>query len=301
MSDLTPPVCDYEGSDYQQRFWDASDRAYEDAAEAIALKRLLPSHGERLLEIGAGAGRNTSRYLNFKQVLLLDYSQSQLEQARERLGDTSRFIYVAADAYRMPFMPGVFDSATMIRTLHHMSNPQLALNQVKRVLLKEGIFILEYANKRHLKAILRYWAGRQDWNPFDREPVEFARLNFDFHPKAVRGYLEKAGFSLENQLTVSHFRVGLLKRIFPVKWLAGADSLLQRTGKFVQLSPSVFCRCRQTRGMHDPDDRGGIFACPVCHTLLEGEEQDLTCRVCEVTWPYSGGIYDFRIQKDTEK
>ena len=26
----TPPVCDYEGSDYQQSFWDAGQRAYED-------------------------------------------------------------------------------------------------------------------------------------------------------------------------------------------------------------------------------------------------------------------------------
>ena len=53
----TPPVCDYEGSDYQDRFWEEGGRAYEDGAEVLALKRLLPKGGSHLLELGAGAGR----------------------------------------------------------------------------------------------------------------------------------------------------------------------------------------------------------------------------------------------------
>ena len=94
----TPPICDYEGSDYQKSFWDKGERDYEDRVEAVALQRLLPPSGNLLLEIGAGAGRNTSRYQGFKRVVLLDYSRTQLEQAQERLGKSDRYIYVAADA-----------------------------------------------------------------------------------------------------------------------------------------------------------------------------------------------------------
>src|SRR3990170_2363169 len=137
-----PPVCDYEGSDYQASFWEAGDRAYEDRVEAIALRRLLPATGELLLEVGAGAGRNTPRYMGFRRVVLLDYSRSQLEQAQRRLGRGSRYIYVAADAYRLPFVAGLFDAATMIRTLHHMVQPELALRQVLSVLQAGGTFIL---------------------------------------------------------------------------------------------------------------------------------------------------------------
>ena len=36
MTNETPPVCDYEGSDYQTSFWDEGGRAYEDKAEEIA-------------------------------------------------------------------------------------------------------------------------------------------------------------------------------------------------------------------------------------------------------------------------
>ena len=85
----TPPVCNYEGSDYQESFWDRGGRAYEDAAEAIALQHMLPRQGRLMLELGAGAGRNTLRYLGFEQVILLDYSSTQLQQAQARLGRSS--------------------------------------------------------------------------------------------------------------------------------------------------------------------------------------------------------------------
>jgi ubiquinone/menaquinone biosynthesis C-methylase UbiE len=132
----TPPICDYEGSDYQQSFWDQGGRAYEDAAEAIALRRLLPSSGKLLLELGAGAGRNTLRYQNYERIVLLDYSRTQLEKAQQHLGSNQRFVYVAADVYRLPFVDGLFDGATMIRTLHHMADAPRALDQVQRVLQK---------------------------------------------------------------------------------------------------------------------------------------------------------------------
>ena len=210
------PVCNYEGSDYQTSFWERGGRAYEDAVEAVALQRLLPKGGRRLLELGAGAGRNTPRYHGFEQIVLLDYSRTQLQQARQRLGETgpdgSRLTYVAADIYHLPFVGGVFDTATMIRTLHHMIDPRRTIHEVRQVLASDSIFVLEFANKLNLKSVLRYATGRQSWNPFSPEPVEFAALNFDFHPATVRTWLEDTGFVIERQLTVSHFRIGLLKR-----------------------------------------------------------------------------------------
>ena len=170
----TPPICDYEGSDYQTSFWDKGGRAYEDRTEAIALQRLLPKKGRLLLELGAGAGRNTPRYHGFDRVILLDYSRTQLEQAQQRLGQSAKYFYVAADVYRLPFVDALFDGVTMIRLLHHVADVPRALLQVKNVMRPGGTFILEFANKLNLKAIFRYWLGRQKWSPFTLEPVEFA-------------------------------------------------------------------------------------------------------------------------------
>ena len=206
----TPPVCDYEGSDYQDSFWEKGGRAYEDQVEAIALKRLLPKSGRLLLELGAGAGRNTPRYLGFERIVLLDYSRTQLEQAQQRLGRSDKYIYVAADVYRLPFIDGLFDTATMIRVLHHMADAPKALAQIKNVLGSGAVFILEFASKMNLKAILRYLLGQQKWSPFTREPVEFVKLNFDFHPQAVRAWLQGLGFTMRTNAD----RLALPREIF---------------------------------------------------------------------------------------
>ena len=290
----TPPVCDYEGSDYQTSFWDKGGREYEDRTEAIALKRLLPKSGCLMLELGAGAGRNTPRYTGFERIILLDYSRTQLEQAQQRLGTSDKYIYVAADVYCLPFVDGLFDAATMIRALHHMADAPKALGQVRNVLQSNGIFILEFANKLNLKSILRYWLGKQKWSPFTLEPVEFVELNFDFHPAAIRQWLRELSFTIERTLTVSHFRAGFLKRVFPTSVLVFFDSIFQWTGAFFQLTPSVFVFCRGGwPSALAPVE--GFFKCPQCGSSKLLEKKDhLECSRCKSRWPLKDGIYDFR-------
>ncbi len=298
------PVCNYEGSDYQTSFWERGGRAYEDAVESVALRRLMPPGGRLLLELGAGAGRNTPRYRGFQQVVLLDFSLTQLQQARQRLGvsgsDGARLRYVAGDVYHLPFASGLFDAATMIRTLHHMVEPRLALGQVRQALQTDATFILEFANKRNLKSVLRYALRRQGWNPFSPEPVEFAPLNFDFHPATVRTWLQVSGFSIERQLTVSHFRIGILKRLVPLGVLVKMDSLAQLTGDLWQLSPSVFVRARARPGVpgevHEAGAGQDFFRCPACgHTPLPDTPPELVCPACGRRYPVIDGIYDLRV------
>ena len=294
----TPPVCNYEGSDYQQSFWEQGGREYEDRAEAIALKRMLPKNGKLMLELGAGAGRNTPRYAGFERIVLLDYSTTQLIQAQEKLGCSDKYIYVAADIYRLPFRDRQFDAATMIRALHHMTDAPKALKQIRNVLRSNAVFILEFANKLNLKSILRYVTGRQKWNPFSLEPVEFVKLNFDFHPKAIRKWLGELGFSIEKTLTVSHFRLGLLKRIVPARLLAALDGLFQPTGEFWQFTPSVFVKARIKDTVHDDEVSLSVidlFKCPDCEgEKLEEMNDHLHCPICESNWAVLDGIYDFR-------
>jgi SAM-dependent methyltransferase len=288
------PICDYEGSDYQERFWEQGERQYEDQTEAIAIRRMLPKHGDLLLEVGAGAGRNTPRYKDFKRIVLLDYSTTQLAQAQSRLGKGQRYVYVAADAYKLPFVDGLFDGATMIRVLHHMAAAPKALAQIRQVLRPNATFLLEYANKLNMKAIARYILGRQEWSPFDRAPVEFIELNFNFHPAAVRAWLRTIGFAIQRQLTVSHFRVGWLKRNVPLSLLVGLDSLFQYTGALWQFTPSVFVGS-QASGESAIAKKGTFFKCPECNgSLPEEHETYLDCPDCGARWAIENGIYNFK-------
>jgi len=253
-----------------------------------------------MLELGAGAGRNTPRYAGFERIVVLDYSTTQLAQAQERLGTASKYIYVAADIYRLPFRDRQFDAATMIRTLHHMADAPKALKQIRNVMRPDSVFILEFANKLNLKSILRYWLGRQEWNPFTLEPVEFVKLNFDFHPRAIRSWLNELGFSIEKTLAVSHFRLGILKRIVPARLLAALDGFFQPTGALWQFTPSIFVKARveeKAAGTTSsfPVSMIELFKCPECGgEKLEEKTDHLLCSNCQAKWAVREGIYDFR-------
>jgi ubiquinone/menaquinone biosynthesis C-methylase UbiE/uncharacterized protein YbaR (Trm112 family) len=288
------PICDYEGSTYRADFWEGRGREYEDQVERVALYKLLPPAGARLLDVGAGFGRLADLYTGYDQVVLVDYSISMLREASERLGDDSRYRYVAASFYHLPFVDGFVGTAVMVRVLHHARDAPSVLGEVARVVCARGYFVLEYANKRHVKAMLRYLLRRQDWCPFDRQPVEFVRLNFDFHPAYVRQHLVQAGFSVQQERAVSAFRLAGLKRVVPPGALAALDGLLQRPLAFLKPTPSVFVRaCRDGGAAVAP--AGAFFRCPACHSTDLFESNDaLVCRGCARRWPVIDGVYDFR-------
>ena len=287
-------ICDYEGSSYCTEFWEGQGREYEDLAERIALRKLLPPAGACLLDIGAGFGRLADLYDGYQQVVLLDYSKSMLRQAQDRLGREGRYIYIAADLYVLPFIDSLFDTTVTVRVLHHVQNIPAALQEVQRVLKRGGVHVLEYANKRHLKAILRYLLGRQEWNPFAPEPYEFVELNYDFHPAWMEARLREAGFAIGRELAVSSFRLPLLKRLISARPLAALDGLLQGATAPLKLAPSVFVRARAEKEDAQAESRG-FFRCPSCHgtDLIEAEEI-LTCRGCGRGWAIDDGIYDFK-------
>lgn len=299
-----PGICDYEGSNYRTEFWEGQGRDYEDKVERIALKKLLPVHGTHLLEIGAGFGRLTNEYVEkYDKIVLLDYSFSQLEYAREHLGDSDKFTYVAADAYQLPFRAGMFDGVSMIRTIHHMSNVNAVLRQVANVLSPGGTFILEHANKRNMKAIARYLLRRQAWSPYSHEPHEFVELNFVFHPHYMRDMLALNGFDIQMRMPVSFFRVGALKKWMPLNLMVNIDALLQRTGAFI--TPSIFIKAARRSELPYPKEIGTrqpttrdidpLFACPTSGGPLVRDGDMMVSLNTGMRYAVRDGIYDFKV------
>jgi len=293
-----PPIIDYEGSRYRTDFWEGRGREYEDLAERYALRRLLPPSGEVLIEAGAGFGRLADLYQGYRRVVLVDYSFSLLQEARQRWGDDPRFLFVAASLYDLPFTDHSAAALVMVRVMHHLHSPALALREIGRVLHTQGAFLLEYANKRHLKAILRYLAGRQAWSPFALPPYEFVRLNYDFHPAWMQAELRQAGFTVEQELAISHFRLPLFKRVASPQRLAALDALLSRPAAALKLSPSIMTRCRLSK---PEGSASGLFRCPACAGvhLLAGP-RGFTCADCAAQWPLIEGVYDFRLPVSRE-
>jgi hypothetical protein len=194
----------------------------------------------------------------------------------------------------MPFVDGLFETMVQIRTLHHAADAPALFHELARIARAGGTYVLEFANKRNLKAILRYWLKRQTWSPFTREPIEFVALNYDFHPQWILDQLTTADFIPGRRLTVSHFRFGPLKRLIPTQLLVKADSLAQLTGNWFQLTPSVFVHNR-----HSPMGATAVsntfFACPTCKTPLgDVVDERLVCSTCQAQWRVENGLYDFK-------
>lgn len=301
------PVIDYEGSGYKEDFWEGRGREYEDATERLALRELMPPTGVRIAEIGAGFGRLAAMYAGYEQIVLFDYSRTLLEDAACTLGSDPRFVFVAGNIYELPLAGGVLDTVVMVRVMHHLADVDAALAQLTRVLHARGVAVLEYANKRNLKALLRWGLRQQNWSPLEESPIEFVELNYDFHPSWMDRRFAGAGFEVQRQLAVSHFRLPLLKdRIAPAV-LAKMDRALFDVGGRFPIAPSVFVqavtRSREQQGGHrwadvsaDPSDVGQIMRCPACQTDgLQMQAVDLVdCPGCGRSYGRRNGVWDFK-------
>ncbi len=290
-------ICDYEGSPYRRVFWEEADRSYEDATERLALRRLLPPSGRRIVEIGAGFGRLVDEYRGYEEIILLDYARSMLEDARDRLSRAfgtrgPRLRFVCADLYRLPFASQSLDTVVQVRVLHHVEQVPRAFAEVSRVLGAGGSYVLEYANKRNLKAIARYAMGRQQERPFDRDPHEFVELNWNFHPEYIYEALVQAGLAPRESMAVSHFRHAQLKARVPATALARADALIGRPLAPLALAPSQFQRAIRATGQATVDS---LWRCPACggEDVVESAKA-VHCSSCGRDWPIVDGIHIFR-------
>ncbi|MCE7988735.1 MAG: class I SAM-dependent methyltransferase [Caldilinea sp. CFX5] len=301
------PVIDYENSQYKTDFWEGQGRNYEDATERLALRQLLPHHGVRIAEIGAGFGRLADLYLGYEQIVLFDYSRTLLQEAVSRWGHDPRFVFVAGNIYQLPLATGVLDTLVMVRVMHHLADVPQALQQLARTLHKRSVAVLEYANKRNLKAIARWLLQRQQWSPFSPAPLEFVALNFDFHPAWMEQQLAAAGLQRKHQFGVSHFRLPVLKQRIDANRLAKLDSYLFRPGGYYPVAPSVFVQAtlvenRTSAAVDSHNQRlAALFRCPLCQAeaFQSVTEEQLLCRQCNAAFAKKAGIWDFKEQLAT--
>lgn len=101
---------------------------------------------KRVLDVAAGTGYG-SRLIagNARSVSGLDYSQSAIEYARKHY-PASNLTYTQGDAHSMPYSDNEFDVVVSFETIEHLSDPQAFINEVKRVLTSDGVFIVSTPN-----------------------------------------------------------------------------------------------------------------------------------------------------------
>jgi ubiquinone/menaquinone biosynthesis C-methylase UbiE len=243
---------DYENYDYRE-FWEDDKRYYEDQSERIALRSMLkgvdPSN-KLLIDIGCGYARLFNEYSKFQRVVLIDYSIKNLRNARERVSrflsddpeKLSNILFVSADATSIPIRDDSASTVLTVRVVHHLDRPEKYFDEVKRVLRVGGLYLFEFANKRNLKNILRFIIGKMDTSPFGPVPSQIGETIRNYHPKEIYKKLKQRDIRIERIISVSNFRLGILKKIFGNRLLLFFENIYQNAFSFITWGPSIFIK-----------------------------------------------------------
>jgi demethylmenaquinone methyltransferase/2-methoxy-6-polyprenyl-1,4-benzoquinol methylase len=109
--------------------------------QAVRLALDGRSGGARVLDLCCGTGDMCflAREMGAARVVGADFTLPMLAVARRRSpSETPRPAFVAADALQLPFGNGLFDAITVGYGLRNVADPQLALEEMRRVLAPGG-------------------------------------------------------------------------------------------------------------------------------------------------------------------
>lgn len=246
----------YDGYDYPA-YWKGRD--YEHLSEFLAIKKLLLRipRVDRSIEIGAGFGRLLPSYqFRVKKIVLSDPSAKLISKARNKYSSNKRieFLQSTLQNLKKKKRTGSFDLCIMVRVLHHIVDVDQAFKIINDLLKDRGYFILEFANKSHLKANFKnIWNGDITYPlnifPIDirsKKHIKNKTLPFiNYHPDQIIERLKNAGFEIIETRSVSNIRSSFMKRFFPVSFLLDLEKLLQIPLSKINFGPSFFVLARK--------------------------------------------------------
>lgn len=229
------------------RYWEGRD--YENAAEEMAIKRLLTDkHFKLAVDVGGGYGRLALLLENYAdKVVLTDPSQKQLDIGAEYLKRHSEIDRQVMQADDLKFADASVDLLTMIRVMHHLPDPSAELAEIARVLAPNGLAIIEVANYMHFVNRVKHFARRKSMpttpvdirssnHKNDQEFIAFVNHN----PHTVINQLGQAGLAVERILSVSNLRSTTLKKVVPKPAMLAVEGLLQPRLSKIYFGPSIF-------------------------------------------------------------
>ncbi len=235
------------------QYWDGRD--YENAAEEVAIKRLLDKHHfKHAVDVGGGFGRLCVVLEQFADtVTLAEPSEKQLSIAADFLKDHPRIDRQLLQADDLKFPDQSVDLVTMVRVMHHLPDPTGEFAEIHRILTDDGWFILEVANVVHALNRLKYMLRGK---PLPTTPVDIRSAEHqtadsiafvNHNPHTVIDQLRTIGFEVRATLSVSNFRSPLLKKIFATPVLLGAEKITQKLLAPLYFGPSIFFLCKKSK------------------------------------------------------
>lgn len=168
--------------------------------------------GNSVLDIAGGTGDLAAKFSRLVgengRVVLADINASMLRVGRDKLLDTgvqSNLGFVQADAQHLPFPDDSFDCITIAFGLRNVTDKELALRAMLRVLKPGGrLLVLEFSRPTNPLLGKAYDAYSFSVLPLmgrlvarDADSYKYLAESIRMHPdqETLRGMMEEAGFS----------------------------------------------------------------------------------------------------------
>jgi len=235
----------YDDTDFSyDQYW--QDRQYEHLSEVTALKKLLgKSKFQHIADIGGGFGRISKILAKYaKSTTLVEPAQKQRDLARKYLPEAIEIKAGLSDKTGLAVES--CDLVVMVRVMHHLPEPQSTIAEISRILTPKGKLILEFANSTSFKARIRSFLSGRPILPIPLERRSTANIKnktipfVNHHPLNVFKMLKRQEFKIKEVLSVSNFRVPLLKKLLPIAVLNYLEKISQKTLSKVFFGPSIF-------------------------------------------------------------
>lgn len=178
-----------------QRFWHT--RKLEVFKELVGREK-----PKTILDIGCASGtmtNNIARIFPKSKITAVDVYPAAISFAKKK------YLYIhflVADAHKLPFKDDSFDLVVCYETIEHVVNPKKVLQEIKRVLKKDGSAIIEMDSGSLLFRVV-WWI----WEKTKGKVWQGAHLH-PFHHTELEKIILKAGFKIVKR-RLSHFRMAV--------------------------------------------------------------------------------------------
>jgi len=233
MSDKISIFFNDFSKNYDQFAFDKSHGTrYLNKFETNFLLNELQITNKKILDVGIGTGRNSEILLLEGGIVEgIDISKGMINKAKEKL-NSQKINFIVADAGKnIPFKDASFDVVVCFRVLKYIPTWRGTVKEISRVLMKNGIFILEIANFYSVQYLGLYNSNY-----------------FLFKPNEVKTILKQNGFEIIKISSGRRLPFPLYSKInnkYLLKIFIIFESLLDKISPNTFLSRNILIKCRK--------------------------------------------------------
>jgi len=156
---------------------------YQEALARYKFAQKFVKPGIKILDVGCGTGYGSAILSEKAKVIGIDNNREAIEFAKKNYG--KKITFKIGTAENLTIKNNAFETVLAFEVIEHLKYPQIALNEIKRVLKPEGKFILSTPNIK--------------FQPHTRSPYHFQEYDYQKFLEILVGNFNKVTLFGQNK------------------------------------------------------------------------------------------------------